>query len=286
MNINTFSLLFAGMNLSSRVWWVVLLLAIPALALGIIPFVRLNKKRRASSKHLIPFIIHMIVVILLSVVVAGVSWTTTYTESNGKVVMFVVDMSDSNAPTSEEMNEYMIRKWNAKVRVNDETVILGDFAFADGKTVNELLRKLNGRKYLIRGNHDSYFLDDREFDTSLFYWIKDYAEMKDNRRTVVLCHYPIMCYNGQYRTDEEGNPKRYMLYGHVHNTYDEKLVNEMIMRTRNSELTGRDGQKFNIPCNLINCFCMFSDYEPLSLDEWIETDRKRRETLTQQKEPE
>ncbi len=187
---------------------------------------------------------------------------------------------------TEEMNEYMIRKWNAKVRVNDETVILGDFAFADGKTVNELLKKLNGRKYLIRGNHDSYFLDDREFDTSLFYWIKDYAEMKDNRRTVVLCHYPIMCYNGQYRTDEEGNPKRYMLYGHVHNTYDEKLVNEMIMRTRNSELTGRDGQKFNIPCNLINCFCMFSDYEPLSLDEWIETDRKRRETMTQQKEPE
>lgn len=33
---------------------------------------------------------------------------------------------------TEEMNEYMIRKWNAKVRVNDETVILGDFAFADG----------------------------------------------------------------------------------------------------------------------------------------------------------
>jgi hypothetical protein len=95
-----------------------------------------------------------------------------------------------------------------------------------------------------------------------------------------------MCYNGQYRQDEQGAPKRYMLYGHVHNTYDEQLVNEMIMRTRNSELTGRDGQKFNIPCNLINCFCMFSDYEPLSLDEWIETDRKRRETMTLQKEPE
>jgi hypothetical protein len=95
-----------------------------------------------------------------------------------------------------------------------------------------------------------------------------------------------MCYNGQYRTDEEGNPKRYMLYGHVHNTYDERLINEMIMRTRNSELIGRDGQQFTIPCNLINCFCMFSDYEPLSLDEWIETDRKRRGTMTQQKEPE
>lgn len=27
---------------------------------------------------------------------------------------------------------------------------------------------------------------------------------------------------------------------------------------------------------MINCFCMFSDYTPLSLDEWIEVDARRR----------
>ena len=27
---------------------------------------------------------------------------------------------------------------------------------------------------------------------------------------------------------------------------------------------------------MINCFCMYSDYTPLTLDEWIEADRKRR----------
>ena len=32
-----------------------------------------------------------------------------------------------------------------------------------------------------------------------------------------------------------------------------------------------------IPCNMINCFCMYSDYIPLTLDEWIECDRKRKE---------
>ena len=32
---------------------------------------------------------------------------------------------------------------------------------------------------------------------------------------------------------------------------------------------------------MINCFCMFSGYTPLSLDEWIEVDRRRRENLTQ-----
>ena len=27
---------------------------------------------------------------------------------------------------------------------------------------------------------------------------------------------------------------------------------------------------------MINCFCMYSDYTPLTLDEWIELDAKRR----------
>ena len=31
-----------------------------------------------------------------------------------------------------------------------------------------------------------------------------------------------------------------------------------------------------IPCSMINCFCMFSDYKPLTLSEWIDVDRKRR----------
>ena len=26
----------------------------------------------------------------------------------------------------------------------------------------------------------------------------------------------------------------------------------------------------SIPCNLLNCFCMYSEYVPLGLDEWIE----------------
>ena len=31
---------------------------------------------------------------------------------------------------------------------------------------------------------------------------------------------------------------------------------------------------------MINCFCMFSGYTPLSLDEWIEKDAARRADLT------
>ena len=49
---------------------------------------------------------------------------------------------------------------------------------------------------------------------------------------------------------------------------------------RETLILKRDGSEYkNIPCHMINCFCMFSDYEPLTLDEWIENDRCRREKL-------
>ena len=136
---------------------------------------------------------------------------------------------------------------------------MGDLSWGKANETNELLRKLNGRLYLLQGNHDR-FLKNKDYDTSRFVWIKPYEELQDNKRKVILCHYPIMCYNGQYRLDGNGNPKVYMLYGHVHDTYDH-------------------GEKRAIPSNMINCFCMYSDYTPLTLDEWILCDRKRREKL-------
>lgn len=186
----------------------------------------------------------------------------------------------------EEMNEYMIKQWNKKVRIQDEVVILGDFSMGKGVETNEILRRLNGKKYLIEGNHDK-FLGDRKFDKTLLKWIKPYEELKDNKRKIVLSHYPIMCYNGQYRIDNEGKPRAYMLYGHVHNTQDERLVHEFQERVRQTTVPSRDGENFrNIPCHMINCFCMYSDYMPLSLDEWIENDRVRREKIRMVKDEE
>lgn len=178
--------------------------------------------------------------------------------------------------TVEEMNEYIISQWNKKVRRNDEVVILGDFSIEGGEKTSDLLRKLNGRKYLIIGNHDR-FIRDKNFDRSLFKWMEPYMELNDNKRKVILSHYPIFCYDGQYRRNEQGEPMTYMLYGHVHNTYDEVLVNHFQNITREQRrFVYQIDEERSIPCNMINCFCMFSDYTPLTLDEWIEVDKKRR----------
>lgn len=175
----------------------------------------------------------------------------------------------------EEMNETMIEKWNARVRKKDEVVIIGDLSFGSARETNELVRRLRGKLYLIRGNHDR-FVWNRELDESLFQWIRPYEELSDNRRKVILCHYPIMCYNGQYRLDKEGNPRTYMLHGHIHDTHDQRLLDRFQEITRQTVVTDAQGNVRTIPCNMINCFCLYSDYTPLTLDEWIECDRRRK----------
>ena len=176
----------------------------------------------------------------------------------------------------EAMNEYMLRQWNRKVRKNDEVVILGDLSWGKAEETNELLERLNGRLYLIQGNHDR-FLKSKDYNAGRFVWIKPYEELQDNKRKEILCHYPIMCYNGQYRVDENGNPKVYMLYGHVHDTQDQRLLERFQAITRETASVSPDGTARQIPCNMINCFCMYSDYVPFTLDEWIACEKRRME---------
>ena len=141
--------------------------------------------------------------------------------------------------SGEAMNEYMISRWNSRVRPKDEVVILGDFCISPkGEDANAVLARLNGRKYLVVGNHDKY-LNSKEFDAGHFQWITPYRELKDQKRKVILSHYPIMCYNGQYRRDSGGIPRTYMLYGHVHNTFDEYLVVKSAVRKKRCRCRAR-----------------------------------------------
>ena len=164
----------------------------------------------------------------------------------------------------QDMNEYMIHQWNSRVRKNDEVVVLGDLSMENWEKTKEVLDQLKGKIYLIQGNHDR-FVKDKNFDASRFIWVRSYAEMHDNGRKIILSHYPVLCYNGQNRLSKHGNPKTFMLHGHVHDTLDQRLLEQFQQITRGT-LRGEQP----IPCNLLNCFCMYSDYIPLGLDEWIE----------------
>ena len=179
----------------------------------------------------------------------------------------------------EEMNEHMVKQWNAKVTSKDDVYILGDFSISKPDATIKILERLDGKLHLIIGNHDRYIEDRHYLWSNWFRSVEAYQEIRDNGRNVILSHYPVFCYKGQYRRDKDGKPLVYMLYGHVHNTHDEELISSFIMQTRNTRVMSKHSvEPEPIPCNMINCFCMFSDYQPMTLDEWIEIDRKRRET--------
>ena len=61
------------------------------------------------------------------------------------------------------MNEAMIEEWNAVVKAEDHTYILGDVCFAPWEKAVQFMARLNGTKTLIAGNHDKKLLKSREF---------------------------------------------------------------------------------------------------------------------------
>lgn len=55
---------------------------------------------------------------------------------------------------SKEMNEYIEKKWNSIVTPYDIVYHLGDVGFGTTEELKEIIKRLNGTKILIRGNHD------------------------------------------------------------------------------------------------------------------------------------
>ena len=56
--------------------------------------------------------------------------------------------------TVEEMDNVLIKNWNETVSNKDVVVHLGDFALCSKKMAREICSQLNGKKILIKGNHD------------------------------------------------------------------------------------------------------------------------------------
>lgn len=190
-----------------------------------------------------------------------------------------IKMDNRGFEDIQTMNQYMISQWNKKIKGGDQIYVLGDmFGTKNPDEVNSVLNRLNGKIFLIEGNHDYRWIKKEGININRFEWIKSYAELSDTNRTVICSHYPVFCYNHQYLTFENGEARTYMLYGHVHNSHDEVLINQFQQLTQQTVLKSASETR-KIPCNMINCFCKFSDYIPLSLDEWINLDKNRRKQI-------
>lgn len=107
------------------------------------------------------------------------------------------------------MDNVLIDNWNRVVHRNDTVYIVGDFIFRAKRPAEEYLSALKGKKHLIVGNHDKFWM--RKIDLST--WFDSVSPMlyiTDQGRPVTLCHYPMMTWPGISRGG-------YMVYGHIHN---------------------------------------------------------------------
>lgn len=66
----------------------------------------------------------------------------------------VIQYAKRPYPDVDAMNEDLIWQWNDKVQPGDSVYVLGDFSFGNFKKTAEVFERLEGQKFLIRGNHD------------------------------------------------------------------------------------------------------------------------------------
>lgn len=169
----------------------------------------------------------------------------------------VIRFDDRPFNTVEEMDEEMIKRWNAKVGKGDIVYVLGDFIWkaATNEAVS-IIRRLNGQIILIKGNHDR-FLHNAAAKKALA-GIKDYDDIcvtleDGTTRRCIISHYFIPFYNGH----------RYQaihLHGHSHLT--EEAAEEVRITTELNE-KGYDLKIYNVGC-------MYWNYTPVTLDEILE----------------
>ena len=167
-----------------------------------------------------------------------------------------------------DTDDLIIKRWNQRVNNGDTVYILGDVGKEGKNEENEYLCRclsvLKGRKVLVKGNHDK--LQDSRIRQQ-FSEVYQYKELYDvvGKKTckIVLCHYPILFWNGQHN----GNVH---LYGHLHNTKEENIFQEQLKNVNDFFLEeGAKGRKDCPEARAFNVGCMIWNYVPVTLKEII-----------------
>lgn len=137
-----------------------------------------------------------------------------------------------------EMNEYMVKQHNNVVTDNDIVLYLGDFSFGGKNLVESLFNRLNGKKYIVMGNHD------RKRTVT---WFTKLGFIKAFKKPIylnnfILSHEPI-------KPDKMEGRKKINFHGHIHNSvhYDQ-FLNEVYF-----------------PERYVNFAAEFLDYKPFEI---------------------
>ena len=96
------------------------------------------------------------------------------------------------------MDNAMIKEWNDIVEHDDLVYILGDVAFCNAQKATDIMRRLNGTKILVEGNHDRKALNDPSF-RGCFEEVHKYLDINYEGHKIVMFHYPIAEWDQMHR---------------------------------------------------------------------------------------
>ena len=167
--------------------------------------------------------------------------------------------------TVEEMNKELIERWNKKVSPEDVVYVLGDMIWKSGNDkAEEIIKSLNGKIVLIKGNHDMFIKNEKV--RNLFEDVKDYDDicvtLKDGtQKRCILSHFFMSFYNAHH-------------YGAIHLHGHSHVSDEAWEELRFAAELNEKGIKNEI----YNVGCMYWNYEPVTLDE-ILADKERNERV-------
>lgn len=147
----------------------------------------------------------------------------------------IIDYCNRPFNDVSEMDNYIINTWNQFVKKDDIVYHLGDFALGNIDKVAEYRSKLNGRIFLVMGNHDGYSVRkyyeagfDKVYDKPIIY--QDFF---------ILSHQPLFITENMPYAN---------IFGHVHN---------------NPEYTNYTSNTFCVSCERIN-------YKPILIDNIVD----------------
>jgi len=130
----------------------------------------------------------------------------------------------------EEMDKAIIENWNKIVGKKDKVFILGDVSFYNKEKTAQIIKKLNGYKTLILGNHDE--------DHSVTWW-REVGFEEVSRYPIIFEKFYILSHEPLYMSK---NMPYANIHGHIHH------------------LKYEDKQFFNVSVECI-------DYTPISFEQ-------------------
>lgn len=143
----------------------------------------------------------------------------------------------------KEMDYEILTNWNKKVKKDDTIYHLGDLALGDKEEFFELSKNLNGKKYLIKGNHDNWSINSYK---DMGFIVLTNPQIKLKKYKFLLSHVPL---------SDKYIPQEYInIHGHIHNKYLHDFIYE-------SEIKNYSIKKH------VNISCDVTNFMPISIEE-------------------